>query len=334
MYVRPDELDGDADTVRIPRQHLDIARQSPSSPPRQWSSAKTAAITAVITLILSVGTGYGLELLKLIEPPGQVVDSFAAQPFSVSTTPAGLYGGGLYGTKGEFAFKEPLNLTPEERAFFASQDAYPMTPDGAVGDPVAEQRSSRYFNIAAKYHGISIGEVETLATLRGLSNETVHLSNMRVKFVERDATWNGGVFCEDNQGGGPVDAVAFDLDSSDPVAQVADIGGAPTGQPLFSAKQYTLQHDELLTFDLHFRTKLHHAKFIVDVDWDTPSNHGTYEVSDQGTPFEVTGPATPNSFDPDANTAQRPLTGYRTAWAIAPTGPYSQVTPGVGGSGC
>jgi hypothetical protein len=212
---------------------------------------------------------------------------------------------------GSFALPQPLPMSPAELSTFNA--LYP--------------RSAEFESWYAKHDGTAVGSGTLTMTLRGNGREQVRITD--IKALKNCAAPLDGTYFQGPSQGSPDNLkIGFDLDSSEPSAEVMAFSGGRgwflTGERYFDIKTVSLNPGEVETLSFEPFTKSHSCTFTFRIFVATPS--GTYfqDVDQGGAPFRVTAQAPPK-------TSGVPLSGYHAVYArTGPNGPdlsWQQVDP-------
>jgi hypothetical protein len=127
--------------------------------------------------------------------------------------------------------------------------------------------------------------------LRGNREQTITITNIRIDPIEKLPPITKALVCPlvEKGGGGDLELLDFDLDSTPLVGHVMTADGKVTNTPYFHRRMVTLAKNEKIGFMLNFHTDEHHVRFSVTVDYQYGSNdHGSITIDDHGKPFEFT----------------------------------------------
>ncbi|MFF1819741.1 hypothetical protein ACFVWG_20745 [Kribbella sp. NPDC058245] len=127
--------------------------------------------------------------------------------------------------------------------------------------------------------------------LRGNREQTITITDIRIDPLERSAPITNALVCPlvEKGGGGDLELLDFDLDSTQPIAHVMEENGTVTNTKYFSRRMVTLTKNEKVGFLLNFHTRDHHVRFSVTVDYQYGSNErGSMKLDNNGQPFEFT----------------------------------------------
>lgn len=132
------------------------------------------------------------------------------------------------------------------------------------------------------------------------------------------------MLCDATAGSGVTEKISVDLDKAVPVPELIDGEKNAVVGPYIENRSVTLQRNEVVTMNFTFHSLTRYSAFRLIFDYVVGSDKGSVAVDNQGQPFEVTGPADPNSFGSSTT-----LQGYRTAWGRSPGTGFREIAPGV-----
>lgn len=275
--------------------------------------------TLLVGFLLGAIAPIGTATVTGLVDPAVISDSIRGDaPFAASVK---VWDSNAAGGKGMFAFAETLK--PEEA------NTEPLSTVGA--DPL-NPYPDEFMQFVTMHHGMKVPTLETDISLRGLHETPVRITDIRVHFIRKDPPLKGTLLCDPNAGSNDVDVVVFDLDDDTPVPMIETSDG--NSRPYLQAKSVTLTRNEIVTIHVRFTTDTHSAIFDLRFDYESNGVPGSTFVNNLGIPFELTGPAAPDSFDASDVLAGWTLNGYETLWVRGPGHPFSWVEPGTPDATC
>ncbi len=174
--------------------------------------------------------------------------------------------------------------------------------------------STAYSTWFMQHQGAAVDFGITTITLRGNTNETVRIADLRAeKSCRRPLA--GTFFVGYTQGSGDTVRMGLNLDIANPRAQTMALTSArglfPLGEDFFAGKTVQLAPGETETLSIGAFTKLYDCRFNFRLYVATSHGEMYETINDNGRPFQVTAMTPPSSV-------ARPLSGYATAYALTP----------------
>jgi hypothetical protein len=265
------------------REQRSPARRGPLA--RVAQSLRKRALWAVVAAVAVIGgvfhEGITTAVRHYIDPDEVADAALRDKPIQIRAADAGNSGSEWW------AFAQPTLLAPGEISAL----------DGTGGDP-----QGAFERIARAHGGTRLGAMDLRVTLVGRRAESVHLRNIRIKFLKRTGFLVGGLLCRPGAGGGDVERVDFNLDSSaDPIPRT------PEGEEYFLRRQVTLAEREEVGMTVRIvDLKGGYAEFVLLYDVEYGSRRATVVAGNEGSPFKITGIASGSS--------SHPYTAYKTLY--------------------
>lgn len=207
-------------------------------------------------------------------------------------------------------------------------DTWPM----AFADPAQAEAYAQTINSSSEVvtetpaGGVPANPYATaLVHLRGNREQTLRITSIRVDPIEKLPPVSNALVCPPlvKGGGDDVELIDFDLDSRTPIGSFVDQDGGVTTTPYFTRRTVTLAKNEVVGFELWFRSSLHHVRFGVIIDYQIGSSErGSIKVDVKGKPFEFTATRQKASAGSKFLKQTDHAPDYESLWLPAPEGPH------------
>jgi hypothetical protein len=208
-----------------------------------------------------------------------------------------------------YVLRENITMSPADLAKFNAE----------VG-----ASSEAFSSWHAKHGGVALDFGFTNITLRGNTDDTVRITDMKV-LKDCHEPFNGTFLQGYTQGGGEETIkVGFDLDSPEPIPQEMAVTSTRGLHPLdanyFSTNTISLAPGETETITIGAFTKQHSCTFRFRLIIATPDGSFSQDIDYNGKPFEVTAKVAPVK-------TELPFSGYRTAYVQNGNLQWEEVNP-------
>jgi hypothetical protein len=272
----------------------------------RWTLTKLVVVVVAVIAIAAFVTKDLLTqgLQQQVDPP-HVLDQMSREP-AVRTTPD-LAG---YGTDG--------NLMALPGVFVATAAEMATLNERAT----SEGGQDRYTRLILDKGGVQIYKFAMNLGLEGRRNEQIRIADIKPVILKRVQPMNGTLICSPAAGGGPVEAMDFDLDSRIPQALLHEESGDSQELPYFSKRTITLNRGEVVDTYLTFKTEAYYVEFNLAVDVVYGGQNETITVTNGGKPFKITGYGGGEPFSSVTG-----LRHYQNAYIVGTGEPAHQIDP-------
>jgi hypothetical protein len=265
-------------------------------------SRRTAILSLTATVVVVAALG-----VALLRPWEQAEPTAQRTDFPIKIEKTNPLAGAEENVR--FVFSEPLEMSDEElRAF-------------------NEETVLKSRNLApwyTKHGGIPVDSGITVITLRGNSDETVRIVDLRA-VKDCQEPFNGTYFQGYTQGG-PSENLKLGIDLDSPDSTLSELaytmakGLHPSGPNYFATNTVDLDPRERISITIAAFTKQYGCDFSLEMDVLTENGVVTQLIDDNGKPFRVTAFA--NSSEGDA-----PFARYEVVYAQDAEYTWRQVDP-------
>ncbi|MFD4543286.1 helix-turn-helix domain-containing protein [Streptomyces bauhiniae] len=160
-------------------------------------------------------------------------------------------------------------------------------PPAQVPPPPVEQDAAAWTVTQGAVHG---RRTLVQISVQGRSSTAVVLEALRVRVVSRGAPVAGTVYAMDQGCGGDLEPRRFtvDLDANRPIARPKD--GADVGRTLPALHfPYRVSAEDPEVLLIEATTRVHDARWYLELDWSCQGRTGTVRIDSRGGPFRTTG---------------------------------------------